>query len=166
MTDAQVYAEAAVMGAVAGIRSMSAPAIVGQLSDAGFIPEGNSPVGWLQHPNVGNAFKVLASGESLADKLPFLPARTGIGPLAARAITGSVGGAAICGAAKRPWWIGALIGAAAAVAASFGATRLRKWISEQHNVPNTVVGLIEDAVVTGAGQLIVASFKNDKAIEA
>lgn len=164
MTDAQVYAEAAVIGAVAGIRSMAAPAIVGQLSEAGLIPDDGSPISWLQHPGVSKAFNILAGGEALADKLPFLPARTEIGPLATRAITGGLGGAAVCGVARRPWWIGALIGAAAAIGASFGATKLRRWITEHEHIPNAAAGLIEDAVVTGAGHLIISSFKPDKAI--
>lgn len=159
MNDAQIYAEAAVMGAVAGMRSMSAPTVVSQLSDAGLIPEENSPMAWLHHPAVGKALQVLATGEMVADKVASLPARTGPAPLAARAVTGAISGAAVSTAARRPWWIGALIGAAAAVGASFGAHKLRQWLTEEKDVPNTVAGLIEDAVVAGASYLIVSSLK-------
>ena len=84
MNDAQIYAEAALMGALAGVRSMSAPGVVSQLSEAGLIPEDDSPMAWLNHPAVDKALKLLAAGELVADKLPFVPARTHPGPLAAR----------------------------------------------------------------------------------
>lgn len=160
MNDALVYTDAAVMGAIAGLRSMSAPAVVSQLSDAGLIPEEGSPVAWLHHPGVAKTLTVLATSELIADKLPFLPARTEVGPLAARALTGGISGAAICSAARRPWWIGALIGAGAAVGATFGAVKLRKWITKEHNVPSAVVGIVEDAVVAGCGYLVMSSLKS------
>ena len=159
MNDAQVFAEAAVMGAVAGMRAMSAPAVVSKFSDAGLIPEDGSPIAWLQHPAVGTALKVLATGELVADKLPFVPARTQAGPLAGRALSGGIGGAAIFTATKRPWWMGALIGAAAAVGASFGAYKLRKWVTEEQHIPNTVVGLVEDAVAAGFVYVVMSSLK-------
>jgi uncharacterized membrane protein len=156
MTDAQVYAGAAVMGAVAGLRSLSAPAVVSQLSNSRLIPD-ESPLAWLHHPGVSKALTVLATGELIADKLPFIPARTKAGPLAARALTGGLSGAAIFSARKRPWWIGALIGASAAVGATYGAYKLRKRITEEYNVPDTVVAIFEDALVAGCGYLALSS---------
>jgi uncharacterized membrane protein len=160
MNDALVYTEAAVLGAVAGIRSMSAPTVVSQLSESGLMPQEGSPAAWLNHPTVGKVLKVLATGEMVADKLPFLPDRTQIGPLAARAISGSISGAALTSAAKRPWWAGALIGAGAAVGAAYGFTKLRKWMSEEQNVPTNVIGVVEDAVVAGAAYLVLSSVKS------
>ena len=122
MTDAEVYADAAIMGAVAGIRSMSGPSLVSKLSEAGLLPqEAGTPGSWLANPGINKALKVLAGGEMLVDKLPFLPDRTDAGPLLARAVTGGASGAAICVAAKRPWWIGLLIGAGAAIGARLGS---------------------------------------------
>lgn len=141
---------------------MSAPAVITQLSEAGLMPEDGSPMAWLQNPAVHKAINILAGGEMLADKLPFLPARTDIGPLAARGITGSISGAAVCTAMRRPWWIGALIGAAAAIGATFGATKLRKWATEDQHLPNSVVGLIEDAVVVGSTYLVMSSVKSHR----
>ncbi|HZS54026.1 MAG TPA: DUF4126 family protein [Bryobacteraceae bacterium] len=159
MNDAQVYAGAAVMGAVAGMRSMSAPAVVSQLSNSGLIPEDGSPLMWLHHPGVSKVLTVLATGELIADKLPFIPARTKAGPLAARALTGGLSGAAVFSSKRRPWWIGALIGAAAAVGASFGAYKLRKQITEEYHVPDTVVAIAEDALVAGCGYLVLSSLR-------
>jgi len=160
MNDALVYTEAAALGALTGIRSTAGPAAVGELSNAGLIAGEGSPLAWFNHEGVGKVLRLLVAGESIADKLPFIPARTEAGPLAARAIGGGLSGAAVCAAAKRPWWIGALIGAGAAVGASFAATKLREYATKQHDVPDRVIGVIEDAVVAGAGYLVVSSIKS------
>jgi uncharacterized membrane protein len=137
---------------------MSAPAVVSQLSKSGLIPE-QSPLAWLHHPGVSKTLAVLATGELIADKLPFIPARITPGPLTARAITGGLSGAAIFSAKKRSWWVGALIGAAAAVGASFGAYKLRKRITEEYKIPGFVVGIAEDAFAAGCGYLVLSSLK-------
>jgi uncharacterized membrane protein len=139
---------------------MSAPAVVSQLSDSGLIPEEGSPMAWLHHPGVTKALKLLAAGELVADKLPFIPARTQAGPLAARAVTGGISGAAICSATKRPWWVGALLGGSAAIGASFGAYKLRKFLTEEKKLPNTLVGVLEDAVVAGCSYSVLSSLKS------
>lgn len=161
MKDAQVYAGAAVMGAIAGMRSMAAPAIVSQFSEAGLIPEHGSPLSWLNHPGVSKALGVLATGEKIADKLPFIPARTTAGPLVARGLSGAVSGAAVFSRTKRPWWAGALIGAGTAVAASFAAYKARKWLNEEFNIPDPVVAIVEDALVAGCGYLVLSSLKSE-----
>ena len=159
MNDAQIYAEAAVLGVVAGMRSTSAPTVVSQLVEAGLIPEEGSPVAWLHHPAVGKALHALTTGETMVDKMAPTAARTSALPLAAQAVTGAISGAAVSTAARRQWWIGALIGAAAAIGAGFATYRLRKWITEEKKVPNTVIGLIEDAIVAGSSYLVLSSLK-------
>ncbi len=160
MKDAHVYAGAAILGAMAGMRSMSAPAVISQFSEAGLIPEQGSTEGFLNHPAVSKVLKVLSAGEKMADKVPAMPARTDAAPLVARGLSGGVSGAAIFSRSKRPWWAGALIGAAAAIAASFAAYRLRKYVHEEFGIPDTVVGLVEDAVVAGCGYVVLFSLKS------
>jgi uncharacterized membrane protein len=164
MNDAQIYSGAAVLGAVAGMRATSAPSVVSQLASAGLIPEEGTPIAWLHNPAVGKALHVLTAGEAVADKVKSMPARTKPGPLAARAITGGISGAAVSTAARRPWWIGALIGAAAAIGATFGTYKLRKWMTEEKEVPNTIVGLIEDAIVAGSSYLVLSSLKQQRGL--
>jgi uncharacterized membrane protein len=166
MNDAQVYTGAAVMGAIAGMRSMSPPKVVSQFSEVGLIPEEGSPLAFLNHPTVSKVLQVLSTGEKIADKLPFMPARTKAGPLVTRGLSGGLSGAAIFARTKRPWWAGALIGAGTAIAASFAAYKLRKWITEEYEIPDAVVGIVEDAVVAGAGYLVLSSLKSEDSIEA
>lgn len=160
MTDAQVYAGAAVMGVAAGMRSMASPAIVSQLSKAGLVPEGGaSPLGLLGHPATGKTMAVLAIGEMIADKLPFMPKRTDKPALFTRALTGAVSGAAICSSKKRSVWTGALLGALGAIGATYGAYELRKWAGKRFDVPDAVIAIAEDALVVGCGMLVLSSMK-------
>ena len=153
------------MGAIAGMRSMSAPKMVSQFSEVGIIPEDGAPMAWLNHPTVSKALDFLSTGERIADKLPFIPARTQAGPLIARGLSGGISGAAISARTKRPWWAGALIGAATAIGASFGAYRLRKWIHDEFKIPDAVTGVVEDAVVAAAGYMVLSTLKSSAAAQ-
>ena len=102
---------------------------------------------------------VLAVGEALADKLPFMPNRTDPPAVAARAVSGGLSGAAICSSAKRSMLAGALIGAAAAVGATFGAYKLRKWAGEHSHLPHPLIAILEDATVAGCGLLVLSAMR-------
>ena len=157
MTDAQVYTGAAVMGVAAGMRSMSSPAILSQLAKSGLAPVGHSSIGFLNHPATARTMAVLAAGELIADKLPFLPKRTQAPALITRVISGGLSGAAVCSAKKRSIWLGALFGALGAVGATYGAYRLRKWTGEKFHIPDPVVAVVEDAIVAGCGMMVAAA---------
>lgn len=160
MTDTQVYTGAAVMGVAAGMRSMASPAIVSQLAKSGLIPSGQAATGFFNHPATAKTMAVLAVGEMIADKLPFMPKRTDAPALVTRAISGAVSGAAICSAKKRSVMTGALLGALGAVGATYGAYRLRKWAGERFGVPDPVIAIAEDALVAGCGMLVLSSMRS------
>ena len=101
MRDANIYAGAAIAGAIAGMRSMSSPAIVSQLAYGGLLPLGKSRLGFLANPAAGKTTFWLALGELVADKLPFVPRRTKVSPLIARGFSGALSGAAVTSAKKR-----------------------------------------------------------------
>ena len=91
-------------------------------------------------------------GEMVADKLPFVPARTTAGGLVPR-----VGGAiyAVRASVKQPSPVAYAIAAGAAIATAFAATRLRKSIKDKTKIPDALLGLAEDAVVAGLTRLAV-----------
>ena len=160
MTNAEVYTGAAVMGVAAGMRSMASPAIVSQLAKAGLMPPGHSSNGFFNRPATAKTMAVLAVGEIIADKLPFMPKRTDTPALVARAISGAVSGAAICSSKKRSVMTGALLGALAAVGATYGAYKLRKWAGERFNIPDPLIAIAEDALVAGCGMLVLSSMRS------
>lgn len=118
---------AGTLGAVAGSRSMLAPALVAEATG-----------GWLAMP-----LRLLAAGELAADKLPFIPARTEPLPLAGRIISGAVVGAAVT---RDDRVAGAVVGAVGALAASYLLARLRGACSER-NIHTAVSGVCEDVAV-------------------
>ncbi|MBV9265289.1 MAG: DUF4126 family protein [Acidobacteriaceae bacterium] len=159
MTDLEVYGSAALVGAVSGMRSMSAPAVLGQLARSGAVAIGHSGIDVLSRPVAAHGFTALAVAEAVADKLPFMPDRTKAISLTGRAITGAVTGAAVCSAKKRPLIWGALIGAAAAVGTAYGMYRLRKRAAKTLHIPNVALGLAEDALVAAAGWCVASRLR-------
>jgi len=102
----------------------------------------------------------LAISELIADKLPFTSSRLNAGPLASRIASGAICGAAVCGAMKRPLAGGALLGGLGAIAGALAGHHVRK--SLHHNMPDFMIGLLEDAVAVGGGAAITAVIATSK----
>jgi uncharacterized membrane protein len=154
-SDSRIYATAAVVGATAGLRSFSAPTVISYLSRQGLLPAG-SKLRFLARPSTGVTAAVLAAGEVIADKLPFVPRRTKLGPLTARALSGGLAGAAIFSSRKKPVWTGILIGAGAAIGATYAAYELRKRAAERLNIPDPILAIVEDAVVAASSYAVIS----------
>ena len=133
------FAETMALGTLSGMRAFSGPAALAFGHRAG-----------LQR-----AAALLAAGEMLADKLPFISDRVAPFPLAARATAGAVVGGVIAREEGANVWGGALLGAAAAVGAAFVAYHLRR----RSRLPNVVNGLLEDALVLGIGAYVTAAHR-------
>ena len=162
MTDSQVYAGAAMLGIAAGMRSMSSPAIVCGLAHTGLLPAQNRQLEIMAHPASVTTTALLAAGELIADKLPFIPARITPGPLVTRAISGALCGSAILSAKKRSVLFGALVGACAAVGSSYVAYYTRRYLGQRTGIPDPVLAVLEDAVVAAGGWLLYQSLKADE----
>jgi len=129
------YACEAAMGAVCGLRTFTGPAIV-----AG--------------PAHRNVLVLLAAGELIADKLPFMPNRTDPPSLAARFISGAICGMAVAGRRKRGERIlSGIVGGTAALAAAYAGLQYRRHV-KLRPLP---AALLEDAIAVGAGTAVVAS---------
>jgi len=156
MTGSQVYREAAALGLLAGLRSMSAPALITRVARRGQLAAKGSKLEFLNSTGALAGAIVLAAGEIVVDKLPKTPARIKPGPLTARAVSGALCGAILCSARKKSPWLGALYGALGAVGATYAAYHLRHAVKETLHVPDAVVAVAEDAVVAGSGFLIAS----------
>lgn len=122
---------AAAMGAVAGSRTMLAPALVAR----------------ARHAPLAGPLALAAAGELMADKLPFMPARTTTLPLLGRAFSGAAVGAALTPHRRAA---GAVAGALGALAAAYVLTGTR-LACEERRVPNAFAGLCEDAAALAVG---------------
>lgn len=140
------------LGTLAGMRSMSAPALLSNslVANPSATLQG-SPLRFLQSSTTATVLKLMAGGELLLDKMPNAPDRTAPAVLAGRILTGGLVGAATYQAKGGKVLVGALLGSAAAVAASYGFLYLRKKLGEKSTLPDTVWGLVEDATVMISG---------------
>lgn len=152
------YAKALVLGLVAGMRSMTAPAIVShELAANGETLPPGSPVGFLAQPGTATTLQVLAAAEIAADKTPWIPARTAPPGLIGRVVSGALVGTAL---GSRPGYrpeIGGLVGAAAAVVSTYAAYHLRKRLAEELHVPDVVLAVAEDGLAVGLGTAAMRS---------
>ena len=139
------------LGVVAGMRSLTAPAILRTwLSRQRHLAP--TPLDRVATPTV---MAVIATGELVADKLPFTPDRTCPPSVAFRALSGALVGGSFCAANRRSPVVGALVGAAGAVAATYGAFYLRRYLVKERGLPDVVVALVEDAAANALGRSVL-----------
>ena len=140
------------IGAVAGARSMTPLAAVSVAARQGRLPDDNGAPDLLAHPVVVAGTLAIAAGELAGDKMRSAPDRIVAPGLAARLVTGAVAGAAL--APRRQLYAAGVLGAAAAVAASYVTFDLRMRALRRFG--QTRSGLVEDALVAGAAWWIVS----------
>jgi len=143
------------MGCVCGLRSMTAPAVVAWGAHLGWLHLQGSLLAFFAHKISLVIFSLFAIGELIADKLPFIPARTQAGPLAVRIIFGALCGAALCiSAAVASAMAGAFLGAVGGVAGAFAGHNYRRRLAPI--VPDGVLALCEDLVAVGGGFFLIS----------
>ena len=142
------------IGTVAGLRPMTAPAIIAWAAKRRWIHLGSSPFATIISSKASRTMTELAISELVADKLPFTASRLNAGSLASRIASGAICGAAVCGAVKRPLAAGALLGGLGAVVGALAGYHLRKRLSR--DMPDFKVALLEDTLAVGGGALVTA----------
>ena len=146
------------IGVVAGLRSMTAPAVISWGAHQGWLLLTGSPLGFFAHPVTLILLTLFALGELVADKLSFIPSRTTPGPLVIRLISGAVCGAALCIAGQSAWLYGVLLGALGAVVGSYGGYYYRRLVPANNRTMQFLAALLEDVVAVGGGFWIVSRF--------
>jgi uncharacterized membrane protein len=154
ISDRKRLAAAATLGAVAGMRTFTAPAVVSmRLQGRLWSWRRNRAEKFLRNGTVERALLAAAAAELIADKLPFIGDRIEPGPLAARAASGALVGWAVARQKEAAVEL-AIAGAAAAVAVAFAAWGLRRFITSRSSVPDAVVGLCEDLIAITAARSV------------
>jgi uncharacterized membrane protein len=144
---------ALLIGIIAGLRAMSAPAAVSWGAYLGWIDLSQTPLAFMGYSWTPWIFTVLALAELVNDKLPNTPSRKVPPQFAARVIMGALAGASL-GAAGGSLVIGLIAGVVGAVIGTYGGAAVRGRLSAMfgHDLP---AALIEDAVAVIGGLLIV-----------
>lgn len=150
--DAKSILAATGFGLLAGMRSMGAPALVSNYVAQNRKEElQNTAVSFLESNGVATLLQLLAAGEVIADKLPFVPARTTTASLVWRGVSGAVVGATVGAVTRRQIAVTALLGSAAALGGAYAAYHSRRYAKEQWGLPDALLGVIEDGIVAGVG---------------
>ena len=152
----KTYFNAFQIGIIAGMRSMTAPALVSyKLAHTKPDPLPDSPLHFLTSPKAVTTLAVMAGGELIGDKLPNSPNRIAPPVLSGRIATGALSGAALSEADGQSLAYGAVLGALGALAGTVAFFHLRTWLNHEKGIPDLAVALLEDAMTVSAGWVIV-----------
>src|SRR5262245_59261237 len=146
------------IGIVAGLRSLTAPAVVAWAAHLGWMNLSTSPLAFMGSAWAVSIFTLLALGELVADQLPTTPARTAAVGLGARIVSGGLTGACVGIAGGISLWPAALLGAVGGIAGAFGGYHSRVGLVRGLHVPDFVIAIPEDLIAIGFGLLIVSRF--------
>lgn len=143
---------AAGVGALAGMRSVAAPALLSRELGRGRVRVGRGAAArFFSAPITSRTLGLLAAGEMAADKAPWIPARIDPVPLAGRALLGALGGALVASRLGGASSTAAILGGATAVGVATAMYALRRLARRRLPVPDTVLGLLEDGLVFALG---------------
>ena len=141
------------IGVIAGLRAMTAPASIAWAAHAGLLNLSGSWLHFFSHPVTPWVFTVLAIGELITDQLPSTPSRTVPVQFGTRLLSGGVCGAAI-GLSAGSLWAGAVLGVIGAVIGTLGGRAVRAQLATRFG-RDRPAALIEDAVAIGGAFLIL-----------
>lgn len=146
------------IGIIAGLRALTAPAVVCWAAHLGWLNLQSSHLAWMGSTAAVAIFSILALAEIINDKLPATGSRTAPPSLVIRSITGALAGTALAFAASQSVLLGIVLGVVGALAGSFLGYEVRHRIVTGLKVPDFPIALVEDAIAIGCGLLIVSRF--------
>jgi uncharacterized membrane protein len=149
------YVLAFLIGVVAGLRSLTAPAVVSWAARLGWLHLEGTWLAFLGSPATPYILTLLAVGELVNDKLPRTPSRKAPAPFIARVVTGALCGAAL-GAAGQALIGGLVAGALGAVAGTLGGYEFRARLVGAIGGKDLPVALLEDIIAIGGALWIVS----------
>jgi len=156
MDAASVFAIAFAIGVIAGLRSLTAPAVVSWAAYLGWINVQDTWAAFLGSTAAVYIFTAFALAELVGDKLPKTPSRKTPAPFVARIALGAASGAELCVAGHQSSVVGALLGGLGGVAGTLGGYAARTRSVAAFKAPDFAVALIEDAIAISGGFLLVS----------
>jgi len=150
-----IYVLALLIGVVAGLRAMTAPAAVSWAAYLGWINLDGSWLSFLSYWLAPLLLTLLAIAELITDQLPSTPSRKVPMQFGARIFMGAVCGAAL-GFAGGNWIIGLVLGAIGAVLGTLGGYEARKNLVIATGGQGLPIALIEDGIAIAMALWIVA----------
>ncbi|MCC4597790.1 DUF4126 domain-containing protein [Xanthomonas campestris pv. phormiicola] len=145
---------ALLIGIVAGLRAMTAPAVVSWAASLGVLPLIGTPLAFLGWRFTPWIVSLLAIGELVTDQLPGTPSRKVPLQFGTRIVTGGLCGAAV-GLGGGLWVAAMVAGALGAVLGTYGGAAARAAMAQRFG-RDPPAALLEDAAAIGLGVLAMA----------
>lgn len=150
-----IYLLAALIGVVAGLRAMTAPAAISIGAWLGWLSLGGTWLAWLASPWAAGLFTLAALGELVTDQLPSTPSRKVPVQFGTRLLSGALCGAAI-GATANLLVPGLIAGILGAAIGTYGGAALRGRLAAAFG-KDPPAAIIEDVIAIGGAALIVCA---------
>lgn len=151
------YALAFLIGVIAGLRSMTAPAAVSWAARLGWLHVENTWLAFLGFAATPYIISALAVGELIADKLPKTPSRKSPPGFIARIVTGALSGAAL-GASSASWIVGLVAAVIGAIVGTLGGYEFRTRLVQATGGKDLPIALLEDVIAIAGAFAIVSRF--------
>lgn len=150
-----VFVVAILIGFVAGLRSMTAPAAVSWAAHSGWLDLGGTALAFMGSTLAVIIFTIAAVAEFGADLHPATPSRTTPGPLLARIVLGGLSGAALTLAGERSVLAGAMLGGAGGLIGAFVGYQARTRLTAALGKAK-LIAVLEDFVAVVLAVAIVS----------
>ena len=145
------------IGVIAGLRALTAPAAVAWAGFGHGILN-HTPLRFMGRLPAAIIFTVLALLEMYADQLPSTASRLAPAGLISRIVTGGLSGACLAAADAGSIALGCVLGAVGGVVGAFAGYYARTGLVKALKVPDLPIALLEDAIAIGGAIFIVSRF--------
>ena len=146
---------AVVIGIVAGLRSLTAPALVSWAAHLGWLNLQGTALAFMGTTVAVAIFTLLAIVELIGDVMPKTPTRTTPVPLIARMVMGGLSGACLYAAASQSLPVGAILGIIGALIGTYGGYHIRKALVNGLKVKDILIAIPEDIIAIGVAYWVV-----------
>jgi len=153
MTQVLVIVLALLIGVIAGLRAMTAPAVVAWGAFLGWINVDGKWSEWMAHPITVSVLTIFLLVELVTDQLPKTPSRKTAPQFVTRLIMGAFAGAVI-GSTDFHTFSALGAGMVGAVLGTMGGAAVRQKLYDANRERDRPGAFLEDVVAVGGGFLI------------
>lgn len=153
MAQVLVIVLALLIGVIAGLRALTAPAVVAWGAVLGWIDVDGKWSEWIAHPITVTVLTIFLLVELVTDQLPKTPSRRTAPQFITRLIMGAFAGAVI-GSAFFHTFIGLGAGMVGAVLGTLAGAEARQRLASARSGQDRPGAILEDIVAVGGGFLV------------
>jgi uncharacterized membrane protein len=144
------------IGVIAGLRALTAPAVVSWAAYLHWINLQGTHLAFMGSIIAVAIFTLAAAGEIVNDKLPKTPPRTALPSVVIRVVMGAFAAATLSAGMSGSIEMCALLGLIGAVAGTFGGYYARTGLVKALKSPDWPIALLEDAIAVCGGLLLAS----------